>query len=159
MPSYFNPPSPCGEGLSRCRLLCGRVQISIHPPRAGRDTRNLPCRFPSVHFNPPSPCGEGHRDTGACGGFPYFNPPSPCGEGPSKCPVAIKSALFQSTLPVRGGTTACRYRRAEPQDFNPPSPCGEGLEQVKRKIRAIVFQSTLPGRGGTPTLRRCGPEA
>ena len=38
IPPYFNPPSPCGEGL-----------------------RSPSARFFRCYFNPPSPCGEGRR--------------------------------------------------------------------------------------------------
>ena len=34
---YFNPPSPCGEGLLNPVNMCSFVAISIHPPRVGRD--------------------------------------------------------------------------------------------------------------------------
>ena len=33
-----------------------------------------------------------------------FNPPSPCGEGQTRTPRGTKGQLFQSTLPMRGGT-------------------------------------------------------
>ena len=35
--SYFNPPSPCGEGLAFIPHRFLPFQISIHPPHAGRD--------------------------------------------------------------------------------------------------------------------------
>ena len=42
---YFNPPSPCGEG----RVFLGgadkATQISIHPPRVGRDMPKPPKIF------------------------------------------------------------------------------------------------------------------
>ena len=56
--------------------------ISIHPPRVGRDVLD------SVDFT--------H--------FLDFNPPSPCGEGPAYCCIVPLASLFQSTLPVWGGT-------------------------------------------------------
>ena len=80
--------------------------ISIHPPRVGRDGRPPTSSAKKTDdFNPPSPCGEGPGDTllllPPCR---YFNPPSPCGEGPmSVCLVTIV-LIFQSTLPVWGGT-------------------------------------------------------
>ena len=62
------------------------------------------------NFNPPSPCGEGlrgktHRLTG-----PDFNPPSPCGEGLACSFSLYMVPIFQSTLPVWGGTWV-RYLR------------------------------------------------
>ena len=35
--TYFNPPSPCGEGRWQRSRLTGTNGISIHPPHAGRD--------------------------------------------------------------------------------------------------------------------------
>ena len=103
------------------------LDISIHPPRAGRDTFRERRWFRVHDFNPPSPCGEGqyytcphtYRDD-------YFNPPSPCGEGQVLAGMVRMSLLFQSTLPVRGGT-----------------------DRAEQAEKASLFQSTLPVRGGT----------
>ena len=35
--TYFNPPAPCGAGLSLVSEQSGSLCISIHPPHAGRD--------------------------------------------------------------------------------------------------------------------------
>ena len=81
---YFNPPSPCGEGLLYLVDSLDHCRISIHPPRVGRDLSHFvtisafypfqstlpvwggtPIGFPllaaCINFNPPSPCGEGRR--------------------------------------------------------------------------------------------------
>ena len=149
----FNPPSPCGEGQNRCKKA---AEIA--------------------DFNPPSPCGEGPR-----GGFTvppglYFNPPSPCGEGPLLRGKPRQIGVFQSTLPMRGGTIASIGVAATSANFNPPSPCGEGPGNLKlalasarisihpphagrdaRTCRDVskreIFQSTLPMRGGTHAER------
>ena len=77
--------------------------ISIHPPRAGRDGVTGKQLQKRRNFNPPSPCGEGHLML-ACSSYTrHFNPPSPCGEG----------------LGFRCLETIVLH-------FNPPSPCGEG---------------------------------
>ena len=36
-PSNFNPPSPCGEGPAPPADQTDKTEISIHPPRVGRD--------------------------------------------------------------------------------------------------------------------------
>ena len=105
----FNPPSPCGEGLPfdpSTKLELPEFQstlpvwggttvhttsllpgyISIHPPRVGRDAK-------------------ARRSLSRVS---YFNPPSPCGEGPSLHAVDVTGCLFQSTLPVWGGTRCAR---------------------------------------------------
>ena len=151
--TYFNPPSPCGEGLEfgQGHHLMHLPFQSTLPVWGGTATVRLP-RCVARNFNPPSPCGEGRN-------FPAqqplhwdnFNPPSPCGEG---------------RIPQTWPLLRAKY-------FNPPSPCGEGLLvcfQVSshngisihpprvgrdRRIKQVnpvlrLFQSTLPVWGGTP---------
>ena len=169
---YFNPPSPCGEGLSALGAGFHADNISIHPPRVGRDcivyTKYTTVqRFQSTlpvwggtrvahHFHlnigisihpprvgrDPGRVGRGasHRD---------FNPPSPCGEGPLCAVLADGSNVFQSTLPVWGGTLVPGPMCSPPSNFNPPSPCGEGRKARKLTHELLGFQSTLPVWGGT----------
>ena len=77
----FNPPAPCGAGRPTTRRrrralkfqstrpvrggthpspeAPARIDISIHPPRAGRDvTEDSGYNF-TQNFNPPAPCGAG----------------------------------------------------------------------------------------------------
>ncbi len=88
--------------------------ISIHPPRAGWDAI-------VGYFNDP-------------GG--NFNPPTPCGVGRMIKEYYYDSRVFQSTHPVRGGTST-----TDPD-------CG-----------LFVFQSTHPVRGGTGCDQRHGIHA
>ena len=124
---------------------------------------------PGRYFNPPSPCGEGPCNEYLQAGFSYFNPPSPCGEGPREGNGMAKCYVFQSTLPVWGGTRSGRITNAVrvisihpprvgrdgpgtlmpdfPHDFNPPSPCGEGRSQGCRNDHKSVI-SIHPPRVG-----------
>ena len=61
-----------------------------------------------------------------------FNPPSPCGEGLDPEGGSLEMIVFQSTLPVWGGT------------FGPYSI----------RIDESVFQSTLPVWGGTAKVHK-----
>ena len=45
--TYFNPPSPCGEGPATTLSEPYTRQISIHPPRVGRDGGGV---FPSPNI-------------------------------------------------------------------------------------------------------------
>ena len=54
-PWYFNPPSPWGEGPGPRHVLTQEKEISIHPPREGRDVLLLLLSHISLDFNPPSP--------------------------------------------------------------------------------------------------------
>ena len=58
----------------------------------------------SGDFNPPSPCGEGPMISPSRALPSHFNPPSPCGEGPQMAFFRESMLVFQSTLPVWGGT-------------------------------------------------------
>ena len=82
---HFNPPSPCGEGPGRGPETARPGQISIHPPRVGRDLMRSIKRpsstFISIH--PPRVGRDGSLGR-APGTGPDFNPPSPCGEGQQK---------------------------------------------------------------------------
>ena len=101
--------------------------ISIHPPRAGWDARTeLWCRTP-LHFNPPTPCGVGHIFYDIIKVQKRFQSTHPVRGGTSDRTILFRSCwVFQSTHPVRGGTIG--------------SP---------RKNKTSAFQSTHPVRGGT----------
>ena len=123
---HFNPPSPCGEGLSGWRgnwnwttcfnppSPCGEGRSSAHPSLMG------------ICFNPPSPCGEGHYHLCPSRVQPNFNPPSPCGEGRLQH-HADNTPMPISIHPPRVGRDplVCIASKCN-VDFNPPSPCGEG---------------------------------
>ena len=83
--------------------------ISIHPPRAGWDyvqVFGLVSQHISIH--PPRAgwdlLGGGGIDQGG-----DFNPPTPCGVGPYCYPLINERDEFQSTHPVRGGTCTARW--------------------------------------------------
>ena len=62
------------------------------------------------YFNPPAPCGAGRAlcVPTFCG--KHFNPPAPCGAGLVLSKVNVTKYLFQSTRPLRGGTTNTMQR-------------------------------------------------
>ena len=174
--TYFNPPSPCGEGLVRFWIRYQSRSISIHPPRVGRDAggegnagagngisihpprvgrdgdmRRVRGQHVHISIHPPRVGRDviGHSQPQSPG--LYFNPPSPCGEGQLSIRALTAPKIFQSTLPVWGGTLdvvrrdrghcisihpprvgrdELSHSKIEPsKDFNPPSPCGEGHHQ------------------------------
>ena len=146
----FNPPAPCGAGLSLSSHFSHSISISIHPPRAGRDYVSVSQQnigYISIH-----PPRAGRDEDGA---------------DPRQ-----QEQTFQSTRPVRGGTEAAALGDAYLGDFNPPAPCGAGrirravqisrgaisihppragrdLTQSKLSDLQAEFQSTRPVRGGT----------
>ena len=126
--THFNPPIPCGMGLSNelytsamyafqsthpvwdgtsiTQMQFVRKAISIHPSRVGWDPM---CAWRSTVTN-------------------HFNPPIPCGMGLG-CRLARIPDEDISIHPSRvgwdPGTGVCNSNCA---DFNPPIPCGMGLE-------------------------------
>ena len=86
-----------------------------------------PASPPLLCFNPPSPCGEGP----GCAPLPSahmavsIHPPRVGRDLPSFL-LYHRLPLFQSTLPVWGGTVAVPFPSISQLRFNPPSPCGEG---------------------------------
>ena len=148
MPSFnFNPPSPCGEGPSALYPLAQMPEFQSTLPVWGG---TLSCTWtPPVwpYFNPPSPCGEGRRAGRTIASICNFNPPSPCGEGHGESGPAHSGAVFQSTLPVWGGTGRVDAAGDLGVDFNPPSPCGEGPTQSTLLVQQFQI-SIHPPRVG-----------
>ena len=55
---YFNPLAPCGARLTDGLCKSCYADISIHSPRAGRDSRQSgPTSSTNSYFNPLAPCG------------------------------------------------------------------------------------------------------
>ena len=109
-----------------------RHEISIHAPRAGRDTRGKCCAADGGNFNPRAPCGARPEQRRRCGCLYDFNPRAPCGarllclmfhgfqvvisihapragrdNANSRCDR--QNFRFQSTRPVRGATFFPRF--------------------------------------------------
>ena len=174
---YFNPRSPCGERPFAGEQAKGRTLfqstlplrgattedcidiemqlISIHAPLAGSDNKALYAWFnEGISIHAPL-----------------------AGSDPTLYQQAYDQYLFQSTLPLRGATTAkqagteaseisihaplagsdldlSRYFKISKFNFNPRSPCGERLDGDMFFQRLEPFQSTLPLRGATSVLRK-----
>ena len=104
--------------------------------------------------------------------MPCFNPPSPCGEGRNPVFLSPEICLFQSTLPVWGGTsqfrnqptplfvsihpprvgrdaaTQARWRQKPNVSIHPPRVGRDPCVLINPGGR-LWFQSTLPVWGGT----------
>ncbi len=142
----FNPPSPCGEGRRKHRRPACRIEfqstlpvwggtgyrgagsiplrISIHPPRVGRDGSGLQRNLPTNNFNPPSPCGEG---------LAVILLPS-------------TTRLFQSTLPVWGGTRGLScHQNCHHISIHPPR-VGRDDDQIRAELGTHI--SIHPPRVG-----------
>ena len=79
--------------------------ISIHAPRAGRDSCTAFGSSASSYFNPRAPCGARRAEQIAPShSFWNFNPRAPCGARHASKITSPASVIFQSTRPVRGAT-------------------------------------------------------
>ena len=104
----FNPRSPCGERHDespddRCN---GEFQSTL-PVRGATDGDVQDSRSTLISIHAPR-AGSDERPAYTAGSFEDFNPRSPCGERHVTRLVHAGSGKFQSTLPVRGATTAVR---------------------------------------------------
>ena len=83
-----------------------------------------------------------------------FNPPSPCGEGPLLSISRSIWDLFQSTLPVWGGTGSIVGLVKDADISIHPPRVGRDRDMWADLDAETVFQSTLPVWGGTVAARR-----
>ena len=102
-------------------------EISIHPPRAGRDNQ-----FDKIME-----------------AIKYFNPPAPCGAGLQAGILPESILVFQSTRPVRGGTDYPDAFIWTKEIFQSTRPVRGGTKEAERRKGMLEFQSTRPVRGGT----------
>ena len=147
----MHPPAPCGAGPSAALAQEVILQISIHPPRAGRDLpSNSELMRAAIYFNPPAPCGAGLQDKYVKGNPDYISihPPH---AGRDYARFCLKSHLSAISIhPPHAG----RDPQNLPidhllEDFNPPAPCGAGRCHCPDILAGCRFQSTRPMRGGT----------
>ncbi len=159
-------------------LPCG---VSIHAPRAGRDSRSAARRSYACRFNPRAPRGARHAQVGRdwqAAGFQSTRP----ARGATKVNAILgNTGKFQSTRPARGATVmiadsaspagvsihapragrdSARCRRTRrPASFNPRAPRGARLAAIHLCGVTSTFQSTRPARGATSSAPRWAARA
>ena len=113
--------------------------ISIHAPRAGRDTKAAALRagdIISIH------APRAGRDFGGVGedGLPGdFNPRAPCGARPGVISLRPGSKLFQSTRPVRGATLIILNSGAASRRFQSTRPVRGATSPVLPQAYNLVY--------------------
>ena len=145
--------------------------ISIHSPRAGRDSGCSTCFNRVAYFNPLAPCGarpnavlgcsnpslisihspragRDHPDRRDNSNLSNFNPLAPCGARPQHFHVRKFRFRFQSTRPVRGETELLCVGLACCLNFNPLAPCGARLAIIRERgdVSKISIHSPRAGR-------------
>ena len=89
-------------------------------------------------------------------GFPpgvNFNPPSPCGEGRRWCPAAGAWPIFQSTLPMRGGTPRLFVKHYDVLISIHPPHAGRDPGEVSPAPRGYI--SIHPPHAGRDSTAGC----
>ena len=143
-----------GATLPLSRLLHGDP-ISIHAPRAGRDSRSARTRWQKVDFNPRAPCGARPRPfRPSFLRWFHFNPRAPCGARPAGAQRKTAKRCISIHAPRAGRDDV--PQRGDPgyRHFNPRAPCGARRLFLAVRLMGGEFQSTRPVRGATPALSR-----
>ena len=103
----FQSTLPVRGATQILSILMSIFPISIHAPRAGSDLEQTVLRLAHRHFNPRSPCGERPLYGNPRGRERAISIHAPrAGSDSVVFFVLIAILRFQSTLPVRGATTA-----------------------------------------------------
>ena len=106
------------------------VHVSIHAPRVGRDSEEIPLIIYFRSFNPRAPCGARQQN--------YKTLPEP--------------VWFQSTRPVWGATTLSASTKAS-RRFQSTRPVWGATISVEAPDYHSPFQSTRPVWGATRQWR------
>ena len=145
----FNPPAPCGAGrvgrfsirpfarkFQSTRPVRGGTRpycdvrdakdISIHPPRAGRDQRAAGKAHHHQDFNPPAPCGAGQptQTFTEISEDISIHPPRAGRDITDRRPA--EAAKISIHPPRAGRDIGLVMASTQRRYFNPPAPCGAG---------------------------------
>ena len=131
--------------------------ISIHPPRAGRDSIYQSTSSTNPDFNPPSPSGEGHVHLSHLLFVDISIHPPRAGRDDISADN-LRLMIISIHPPRAGRDPFLPTISALGCDFNPPSPCGEG-QSLSSSFHALQFISIHPPRAGRDLLRRRGEGA
>ena len=152
--------------------LAGLRGISIHAPRAGRDSGTTRPRWTVWNFNPRAPCGARPGSEQAPGFENCISIHAPrAGRDIPQTMAGMSPAIFQSTRPVRGATGERSHEpgqghisihapRAGRDHLEGNRPEGwtisihaprAGRDKLTGLVQGsnIIFQSTRPVRGAT----------
>ena len=103
-------------------------KISIHAPRAGRDSPTRLTTRPIRYFNPRAPCGARPSFWSMLFETRIFQSTRPVrGATRGRASTPTSASTFQSTRPVRGATRRSLLQGGYYTHFNPRAPCGARL--------------------------------
>ena len=134
------------------------IEISIHPPCAGRDIWITMQHTKKINFNPPALCGAGPRRQQRQQQRHPISIHPPCAGRDDDVRDPFLSGQISIHPPCAGRDIAAAVSDQIPFYFNPPALCGAGPSAGTPARRPARFQSTRPVRGGTGCRsrpRRC----
>ncbi len=135
----------------------GHTSVSIHAPRAGRDSCMTAASAEGRCFNPRAPRGARHIIKGYTGGIRPFQSTRPARGATSSRAFLTLWPAFQSTRPARGAT-GWNYapRLAHRVSIHAPR-AGRDHQSFPRHIRQRRFNPRAP-RGARPSFCKsfCG---
>ena len=144
----FQSTRPAWGATGLPNSLAGRVVVSIHAPRVGRDCEDgRGCRSGGVSIHAPrvGRDGRGHSQ----GALPLgFNPRAPRGARRQIGDAAASAWLFQSTRPAWGATIPVATVTTVSM-FQSTRPAWGATRILSRRYRQRWFQSTRPAWGAT----------
>ncbi len=101
---HFNPRAPCGARPQLHRALADDVDISIHAPRAGRDSTDVTLTSVRGAFQSTRPVRGATEDFQTLPSSSPFQSTRPVRGATGMQRGGLAEHLFQSTRPVRGAT-------------------------------------------------------
>ena len=170
---YFNPPSPCGEGLSTSPFIARGDAFQSTLPVWGGTRRSFLCEGVGNVFQSTLPVWGGTALSFTVPvSRPEFQSTLPVWGGTASLVSGLGGDVFQSTLPVWGGTNnACNAKLSQDISIHPPRVgrdlnvfisgllassisihpprVGRDLLGAQQGRPNSLFQSTLPVWGGT----------
>ena len=174
---YFNPRAPCGARPRRAKISCAALsyfnprapcgarhrkhhhrnfpshKISIHAPRAGRDSLRLQMPL-ALKFQSTRPVRGATLRVGNLSLMENISIHAPRAGRDCEARVAVNAAVISIHAP-RAGRDAHQDRRLPLcHHFNPRAPCGARPYTLKTTAPSMTFQSTRPVRGATREVRR-----
>ena len=118
------PWNPLAINGARNLIACHTAGISIHPPLAGSDYRQLSIAITSINFNPRPLAGSDFFFLAIL--FPYLISIHAPSRGATEREQAYLDTMrFQSTPPSRGATSLPIGSSSVVTHFNPRPPRGE----------------------------------
>ena len=132
--------------------------ISIHAPRAGRDTYAFSLWSSMSIFQSTRPVRGATTIMAEVEDLPLnFNPRAPCGARPGHLPGGLQVCGISIHAPRAGRDGPAESDGCPGHYFNPRAPCGARPVLISIRPKWVEFQSTRPVRGATRFARPFPP--